>query len=33
MDDTLYLFVKKHIYTASRFGNGVDTMMTLDAAK
>ena len=44
MDDTFYLFVNKQIYTvdsywcivgsnSSRLRNGVDTMMTLDAAK
>ena len=42
MDDTLYLFVSKHIYTVDIslmhsgvliHPNGVDTMMTLDAAK
>ena len=45
MDDTLYLFVNKHIYTVDSYWcivgflnslrrrNGVDTMMTLDAAK
>ena len=45
MDDTLYLFVNKHIYTQwiltdAEWGcnsplrsNGVDTIMTLDAAK
>ena len=45
MDDTLYLFVNKHIYTVDSYWcivgfrnsplrrNGVDTMMTFDAAK
>ena len=45
MDDTLYLFVNKHIYTVDSYWyivgyltlllrhNGVDTVMTLDAAK
>ena len=44
MDDTLYLFVNKHIYTVDSYWcivgflidlirNGVNTMMTLDAAK
>ena len=45
MDDTLYLLVNKHIYTVDSYWcivcfitllrrhNGVDTIMTLDAAK
>ena len=45
MDDTLYLFVNKHIYTVDSYWcivgflnstlrrNGVDTSITLDAAK
>ena len=45
MDDTLYLFVNNHIYTVDSYWcivgflnsslrpNGVDTIMTLDAAK
>ena len=44
MDDTLYFFVNKHIYTVDSFWcivgflnsnrhNGVDTSITLDAAK
>ena len=45
MDDTLYLFVNKHIYTVDSYWcivgflnsirrrNGVDSIMALDAAK